>query len=123
MYTLGISCYYHNSAAAILHNGKIIAAVDEERFSRQKFDDKILEITELFGGGRPSMYEEITSEISSGKFSSPGFDVQLWDNEAELHQKINARLEDVVKSSGGKTSKEKSSQDSFLDLVEGLYNG
>ena len=39
MYTLGISCYYHNSAAAILHNGKIIAAVDEERFSRQKFDD------------------------------------------------------------------------------------
>ena len=39
MYTLGISCYYHNSAASILHDGKIIAAVDEERFSRQKFDD------------------------------------------------------------------------------------
>tara|TARA_Y100000310_G_scaffold90749_1_gene88045 strand:+ start:1865 stop:3565 length:1701 start_codon:yes stop_codon:yes gene_type:complete len=39
MYTLGISCYYHDSAAAILHDGKIIAAVDEERFSRQKFDD------------------------------------------------------------------------------------
>mgnify|MGYP000953022589 FL=1 len=39
MYTLGISCYYHDSAASILHDGKIIAAVDEERFSRQKFDD------------------------------------------------------------------------------------
>ena len=39
MYTLGISCFYHDSAAAILHDGKVIAAVDEERFSRQKFDD------------------------------------------------------------------------------------
>ena len=39
MYTLGISCYYHDSAAAILKNGKIIAAVEEERFSRNKFDD------------------------------------------------------------------------------------
>lgn len=39
MYTLGISCYYHDSAAAILHDGKVIAAVEEERFSRKKFDD------------------------------------------------------------------------------------
>jgi len=39
MYTLGISCYYHDSAAAILHNGHVIAAVEEERFSRKKFDD------------------------------------------------------------------------------------
>lgn len=39
MYTLGISCYYHDSAAALLNNGKVIAAVEEERFSRKKFDD------------------------------------------------------------------------------------
>ena len=39
MYTLGISCYYHDSAAAILKDGKVIAAVEEERFSRNKFDD------------------------------------------------------------------------------------
>ena len=39
MYVLGISCYYHDSAAAILKDGKIIAAVEEERFSRKKFDD------------------------------------------------------------------------------------
>jgi len=39
MYILGISCYYHDSAAAILNNGKVIAAVEEERFSRVKFDD------------------------------------------------------------------------------------
>ena len=39
MYTLGISCYYHDSAAALLKDGKVIAAVEEERFSRNKFDD------------------------------------------------------------------------------------
>ena len=39
MYTLGISCYYHDSAAAVLKNGKVVAAVEEERFSRIKFDD------------------------------------------------------------------------------------
>jgi len=39
MYILGISCYYHDSAAALLKDGKVIAAVEEERFSRTKFDD------------------------------------------------------------------------------------
>ena len=39
MFTLGISCYYHDSAAAILKDGHVIAAVEEERFSRKKFDD------------------------------------------------------------------------------------
>ena len=39
MIILGISCYYHDSAACILKDGKIIAAVEEERFSRIKFDD------------------------------------------------------------------------------------
>jgi carbamoyltransferase len=35
---LGISCYYHDSAAALLDDGKIIAAAQEERFSRKKHD-------------------------------------------------------------------------------------
>ena len=39
MLTLGISCYYHDSAAALLENGHVVAAVEEERFSRKKFDD------------------------------------------------------------------------------------
>ena len=39
MFTLGISCYYHDSAAAILENGHVVAAVEEERFTRKKFDD------------------------------------------------------------------------------------
>ena len=32
MYTLGISCYYHDSAASLLKDGKVLAAVEEERF-------------------------------------------------------------------------------------------
>jgi carbamoyltransferase len=39
MYNLGISCYYHDSAAALLKDGHVIAAVEEERFTRKKFDD------------------------------------------------------------------------------------
>ncbi len=39
MYILGISAFYHDSAACLLKNGKIIAAAQEERFSRIKFDD------------------------------------------------------------------------------------
>lgn len=38
MYILGISCYYHESAAVLLKNGKVIAASAEERFSRKKHD-------------------------------------------------------------------------------------
>ncbi|MFC1523841.1 carbamoyltransferase [Thermodesulfobacteriota bacterium] len=35
---LGISAYYHDSAAALLIDGKIIAAAQEERFTRKKYD-------------------------------------------------------------------------------------
>ena len=35
---LGISAYYHDSAAALIKDGKIIAAAQEERFSRKKHD-------------------------------------------------------------------------------------
>ena len=38
MYILGISCYYHDAAACLLKDGQIIAAAEEERFSRIKHD-------------------------------------------------------------------------------------
>ncbi|MEI6831387.1 MAG: carbamoyltransferase [Candidatus Omnitrophota bacterium] len=38
MKILGISCFYHDSAACIVSDGKIIAAVQEERFTRKKHD-------------------------------------------------------------------------------------
>jgi carbamoyltransferase len=37
-YILGISAYYHNSAAAILRDGLIVGAAEEERFTRRKHD-------------------------------------------------------------------------------------
>ena len=37
---LGISAFYHDSAAAIIQDGKIISAAQEERFSRKKHDEK-----------------------------------------------------------------------------------
>lgn len=39
MIILGISCYYHDSAACIIKDGKIIAAAAEERFTRKKHDN------------------------------------------------------------------------------------
>ena len=37
-YILGISAFYHDSAAALLKDGEIIAAGQEERFTRKKGD-------------------------------------------------------------------------------------
>ena len=38
MYILGISCYYHDSSAALSKDGIIVAAAQEERFTRKKHD-------------------------------------------------------------------------------------
>jgi len=40
MYILGISCYFHDSAACLLKDGNIIAAAEEERFTRIKHDNR-----------------------------------------------------------------------------------
>jgi carbamoyltransferase len=38
VYILGVSCYYHDAAAALLQDGLLIAAAEEERFSWVKHD-------------------------------------------------------------------------------------
>ena len=38
MQILGISCFYHDAAAALLRDGVLVAAAEEERFSRVKHD-------------------------------------------------------------------------------------
>ncbi len=40
MYILGISAFYHDSAACLVKDGEIIAAAQEERFSRKKHDHR-----------------------------------------------------------------------------------
>src|SRR5437870_5244384 len=36
MYVLGVGGFSHDSSAALLHDGKLVAAAEEERFTRQK---------------------------------------------------------------------------------------
>ena len=38
MRILGISCYFHDAAAALLEDGVLVAAAEEERFTRKKHD-------------------------------------------------------------------------------------
>lgn len=39
MNILGVSAFYHDSAACLVQDGKIIAAAQEERFTRKRHDD------------------------------------------------------------------------------------
>ncbi len=47
-YILGLSCYYHDSAAALIKDGEIVAAAQEERFSRKKHDSRFPKNAILF---------------------------------------------------------------------------
>ncbi|HEY1261299.1 MAG TPA: carbamoyltransferase [Stellaceae bacterium] len=40
MRVLGISAFYHDSAAALVEDGRIVAAAQEERFTRKKYDSR-----------------------------------------------------------------------------------
>ena len=40
MNILGISAYYHDSAACLVQDGRIVAAAQEERFTRKKHDER-----------------------------------------------------------------------------------
>ena len=43
MRLLGISAFYHDSAAALIEDGRIVAAAQEERFTRKKHDQRFPE--------------------------------------------------------------------------------
>lgn len=48
MRILGISAFYHDSAAALIEDGRIIAAAQEERFSRKKHDERFPKLSVEF---------------------------------------------------------------------------
>lgn len=48
MYILGISAFYHDSSASLIRDGKIFAAAQEERFSRNKNDSGFTKHSILF---------------------------------------------------------------------------
>ena len=43
MFVLGVSCFFHDAAAALLEDGALVAAAEEERFSRVKHDSSFPE--------------------------------------------------------------------------------
>ena len=47
MRLLGISAFYHDSAAALVHDGQIVAAAQEERFTRKKHNSRFPHAFEL----------------------------------------------------------------------------
>ena len=63
MYILGVSAFYHDSAACILKNGEILAAAQEERFSRKKHDPSFPSNAILFcvqqAGIRPELIHSV----------------------------------------------------------------
>ncbi|MBP7216897.1 MAG: hypothetical protein KBA46_06405, partial [Candidatus Omnitrophica bacterium] len=48
MNILGISCYYHDSAAAMLQDGHLVAAAAEERFNRIKHYNELPEYAIMY---------------------------------------------------------------------------
>src|SRR3990167_5828880 len=48
MYILGISCFYHESAACLIRDGLVVAASAEERFSRKKHDSEFPKMAASF---------------------------------------------------------------------------
>ena len=55
-YILGVSAFYHDSAAALIRDGDIIAAGSEERFTRKKGDSDFPRYMEI---GRASCRERV----------------------------------------------------------------
>ena len=63
MNILGISAYYHDSAAALIKDGNIVAAAQEERFTRKKHDagfpSKAVDYCLKAGGIAPSQLDRV----------------------------------------------------------------
>ena len=61
IYTLGISCLYHDSSSVLLENDEIVSASQEERFTRNKFENSfpINSINNCIENSKIDSFEEI----------------------------------------------------------------
>ncbi len=80
-YILGISCLYHDSAAALIKNGVVIAAAQEERFSRIKHDKSfpVNAINYCLEEGRIAV-KSIKAVVY--------YDIETWTIERVLHNSL-----------------------------------
>ncbi len=79
MYILGISCYYHDSAACLLKEGELIAAAQEERFTGIKHDFSF-------------PYNAIRFCLEYGHIEAKGLDFVLF------HEKPFLKFERIIKT-------------------------
>lgn len=101
MIVLGISALYHDSAAAIVNNGQIIAAAQEERFTRIKHDNSlpvnaIKYCLDAAGITMPEVDEVVYYDnpmLTLDRFMS---NVRALKNEAEYL--VNERFEGLIRS-------------------------
>ena len=63
---LGISAFYHDSAAALIKDGNIVSAAQEERFSRKKHDSRYPynAINFILEESIPTDYEFLASDLN-----------------------------------------------------------
>lgn len=66
-YILGISAYYHDAAAALIKDGEIIAAAQEERFTRIKNDTSFLQMQSVIVYSKREFYCVISPQLSITK--------------------------------------------------------
>jgi carbamoyltransferase len=63
IYILGVSCFYHDSAACLIKDGVILAAAQEERFTRIKNDASFPILAISFCLERANISEDQITEI------------------------------------------------------------
>src|SRR5260370_17535690 len=64
---LGISAFYHESAACLVRDGEIVAAAQEERFSRKKRDASVPALAARLGHPRRPSAPVRTAEAVAGR--------------------------------------------------------
>jgi len=64
MNIVGVSCFYHDSAACLIQDGLIVAACSEERFTRVKTQRNSLYMLSTFAFSRPASHQLISTAIA-----------------------------------------------------------
>ena len=100
---LGISAFYHDSAATIVVDGKIIAAAQEERFTRKKHDsDYPYNAIEFVLNFTDSKLSEIDAAVLNIRLRYLDWYIKKRNNNAEIYQQIlsskNIQFQSVCKN-------------------------
>jgi carbamoyltransferase len=84
VYFIGISCLYHDSAVACIHDGTVLVAVQEERFTRIK-GDKSVPYQSLYYT-LSKIFESIDHQLLKSSESSPSVIINIYFYESFFHK-------------------------------------